>query len=508
MNLATGKQAWLVALGLCLCTWLTYLPWLGRQEFVGTEDFRARIAWEMQSVDHWGVPTYYGRPILTKPPMHYWALGRIFTWTGEMTPLTARLLSLTALAATVGLLGYFGARAGGTQAGWIAGLGYLLAANTLKNGVNAEIDPLFAFFTVAGVLFWGAWCLRPAAGLSGWFYALAVGISSGCAILTKGPAWVVFAFPAVAASWRMGRLPDWKKLFLTCGLTLFVGLSWPIWLWVVDPTLEGAINETASKAVAWDYDAVRKTMLFPLALIGASAPFSLAACWKLNASGRAPLDRYLLYTVCGAFLLLGLSAGKATRYLLPCFSMLVLAAALRLELLQATGRALQWIGRLLLALTPLFMIALFQELGAWGWVSLAGLGLSAYLNTKWGTHHAAICLLTLVLFARLCVTQVYVPYWSTREDSASSVAEKFLPHLRDVSDLAVARLETPRVLEPLARDIVYFDKPKDLIRALQDGEEYSAILINWKREEESPAGYREVEDMRIYGKHLKLFLPE
>lgn len=142
----------LAALLVAALTILAYLPGIGRQEWVGTEDFRARIAAETAEHGDWVVPTYYGTPILTKPPLYYRLLGATLGWSGSHEPGSARLLSLAALAAVAAMIAYAGARAGGPRAGLIAGCGYLIGLNTLKNGVNAEIDPLSAAFAVAAVL--------------------------------------------------------------------------------------------------------------------------------------------------------------------------------------------------------------------------------------------------------------------------------------------------------------------------------------------------------------------
>ncbi|MFQ5749182.1 MAG: ArnT family glycosyltransferase, partial [Planctomycetota bacterium] len=175
----------LQAAALFLLTLLAYLPALGRQEFVGTEDLRARIAGEMLDSGGWAVPRFYGRPILTKPPLAYWALAATFSLTGSRGPAQARLVSVAALAGIVMLLGMAGRAAGGARAGWLAGLGYLLTLNTVKNGVNAEIDPLFSFFVVAGVLAW--WRTHDPAARRPGAWALASGLAMGLAAATKGP---------------------------------------------------------------------------------------------------------------------------------------------------------------------------------------------------------------------------------------------------------------------------------------------------------------------------------
>ncbi|KAA3612708.1 MAG: phospholipid carrier-dependent glycosyltransferase [Planctomycetota bacterium] len=501
-KLSAPLQALLLA-ALCL---LAYLPGLGRQEFVGTEDFRARIAWEMAQSGEALVPTYYGRPILTKPPLHYWLLGRTLDWQGRRDPAAARLLSVLALAATVAMIAAAANRAGGPQAGWLAGLGYLLAANTWKNGANAEIDPLFAAFSVAMVLAW--W--RYLEGLHrnrAWPWALAAGVAGGLAAMAKGPALLPFLVGLGAATWWLRKKPQPGAVLALLLPLLILGLAWPAALQLADPDLEGAIAESAGKAVRWDGKAILKTLLYPLSLIGASLPLSIAAFWRLKNPGRPLLDRYLMATITGAFAMLMLSAGKGTRYLLPCFPLLCLAAALRLELLAASetfGRLIGWFCGLL-ALAGAFWAG--TALPASGMVVLAALVLTGWVLSRRRQAFPLPALILAAVLSRAFFTQVYVPAWEAGEDSLEEAVEALDDLLGEAREVAVARLETPRLLDPLDRRIHYFDKPDDLHQALADGARFPAILLRWKDPKDDPPEYRSIGLVRIYGKTFRVYLP-
>ncbi|TAH34623.1 MAG: hypothetical protein EYC70_16965 [Planctomycetota bacterium] len=508
--------AWRQALALAALAVLAYLPGIGAQEFVGTEDFRARIAAETVASEHPLLPTYYGRPILTKPPLHYWALGGVQELAGTRAPWSARLLSLAALAATVAMSGAAARAAGGPRAGWIAGMGYLLGAYILKNGVNAEIDPLFACFVVGAVLAW--W--QAQGGESGQtgqggtarrcvLYAALAGLLAGLAVLTKGPALVPFAAGAAYATWRCGRKPTWAVVAAAVLTFAPPALLWPLALHQLDPEVRAlAITEGPGMFFAWDGRFLVRTLLFPVTLFCACLPFTVPALLRLRAPGRAALDRYLMAAVGGAFVLLLLNATKSTRYLLPCFPLLVVAGVLRLELLARTGPFVRAVCVLFLLAAAVAFPLTFSTLSFSGALALAALATAATAGFLLARRAPAAALALLLVPARALFTQVYVPRWEAGEDSVRAGVAELAEQLAGARNLGVATLETPRILDPLQKRITYYDHPKDLAEAVRGGARFDALLLGTQEFEHEVPGFAPAGFVRVGDKHVAVLLPE
>lgn len=498
--------AWAQAAALALCTVLAYLPGIGRQEFVGTEDFRARIAAETVESGHWLLPSYYGRPILTKPPLHYWALGGVLHLTGDVAPWSARLLSLAALAATVVLIGLCARRAGGVRAGWLAGLGYLIGANTLKNGVNAEIDPFLALWIVAALLAW--WRALEGERRPSLAWGALAGLCAGLAFLTKSFALLPFLLGAALATLRMERRPVLPAVAAAALPFLPLALLWPLHLRNLDPQLHAAaITEGSELFWNWTSQSLARTLLYPVALAGACLPFTLAAFPQLRAPGRASLDRYLAWVVAGAFALLMLSAGKSTRYLLPCFPLLVTAGVLRLELLGRAEDFLRWVCGLFLLLAAAAVPFLLPVLTPSGTLALATFALASLAGFLVARERAVLALALLPIPARALFTQVYVPSWERTHAIAPSV-DFLRARLAGLDRLGVARWETPRLLDPLHKSVHYYDRRKDLAEALRQGAHYDALLVGEEEVEAALPGYRRAVLLHVNDTSLTLYLPD
>ena len=56
-----------------------------------TEGLRAILGKEMYRTGDWLMPRLYGEPILTKPPLFYWAIATVGSIFGEVTTWSARL---------------------------------------------------------------------------------------------------------------------------------------------------------------------------------------------------------------------------------------------------------------------------------------------------------------------------------------------------------------------------------------------------------------------------------
>jgi 4-amino-4-deoxy-L-arabinose transferase-like glycosyltransferase len=489
--------AGLVAALLCV---LAYLPGLGRQEWVGTEDFRARIAAETAAHGDWTVPTFYGTPILTKPPLAYRLLGATLGAAGEHTPRAARLLGLGALALTAALLAAAGAAAGGWRAGMVAACAHLLALNTIKNGVNAEIDPLFAAFAVAALLAWWRALEKDSAA-----WALLTGGAMALAALTKGMA-VAPVLAAAAGGAVALRVRPRAAVLLAALLPALLGAAaWPAALAQVDPTrLTLAVRERGDFLTGWNAGAVRDTLLLPMTLLVAAFPFSLAAAHRLRQAGRAPLDRFLVGAVIAFALAVLPSATKATRYLLPCLPLLALAGALRLERLGATHRFVRGVALGAGLLAAAALPAVRETLDAAGALTLAGLALAAVAGHYLAPRRPALALALLLLPVRGLQPWVYVPAWEADGQSVAAAAEELRQQTVAVDRLAIVRLESPRLTDASPAVKRFFWSRKDLQAARENGEVFDAVLWGGRLPAPAIPGFAPAAEIHFDGRALPL----
>src|SRR5579864_6930781 len=81
--------SWYAALLVFLLSLAMHLPFLGITPIAGTEGHRIFPAHEMVRSGWWAVPVLFGRPFLTKPPLHMWLIaisewvtghGNVFVW--------------------------------------------------------------------------------------------------------------------------------------------------------------------------------------------------------------------------------------------------------------------------------------------------------------------------------------------------------------------------------------------------------------------------------------------
>jgi len=207
----------------------TLLYRLGDAHFYNTrnESRRARIAQEMIDTGSALVPRLEGIPILTKPPLFYWAV-MLCARGGSITELAARMPSALAgigIAVLVYLIGclLYDRRVGLYAAGMLTGMQFFM-----HYARYAELDSMLAFFVVAAIYCFLKWCRDPEKGLL-WFALFF--IMMGLGMMTKGPFALTFPLiPAVCHLWACGRLRvlPGKALLVGLGLFFVIVLPWPL----------------------------------------------------------------------------------------------------------------------------------------------------------------------------------------------------------------------------------------------------------------------------------------
>lgn len=210
-----------------LCLWIL-LYRLGEPNFyhVRNESRRAQIVREMLRSGNWLIPHLEEEPILTKPPLFYWAAA-LCSRGGTVTEGSVRLPSALAGVGIV-LISMLLARAMfGWRAAWVSGW-VLLTTNFFMHQTRyAELEALLALFTTAATYcFWRA--ATAASGTRRWFCLFYLMLGLG--MMTKGP--FALTFPLIPI---IGFVLLYKKsitivrrdILLPSLLFFIVMLPWP-----------------------------------------------------------------------------------------------------------------------------------------------------------------------------------------------------------------------------------------------------------------------------------------
>ncbi len=189
------------------------------------EGNNSEAAREMLECDNWVVPTFNFELRVDKPVLLYWLQISAYRLFG-IHEWAARLPSALAALVTVLLTYELGRRLFDAGTGLLAGL--VLASTALFCGSAhfANPDALLNVFTVLTFLFFWRSISR---GGRGWF--VLVGISTGLAVLAKGPVGVVLPLAVIALflfSNRRGRLLLDRRQLLGVMAFALVALPWYI----------------------------------------------------------------------------------------------------------------------------------------------------------------------------------------------------------------------------------------------------------------------------------------
>ncbi|HMP15798.1 MAG TPA: glycosyltransferase family 39 protein [Gemmatales bacterium] len=262
-------------------------------ELYRTEGLRAILGKEMYQSGDWIVPRLYGEPILTKPPMFYWAIAATGEVFGEVTTWSARFPS--ALAGFVSLFIVYAAVRGHSGNAWLpflAALALPCSGMWLEKASSAEIDTMLVMWVL------GAWgCFLQVIKQNSqenssllWWIASLLCVAGG--VLTKWTGFLFFyvmAIPLLAWQRQLWRLFHWHHLLAAC-IAMMLVMTW----------LGTVIHELGWEQVCnmlWQEGAPRvlhnknasrqlllETVLHPIKVIGIAAPWSLVALYAWRRS--------------------------------------------------------------------------------------------------------------------------------------------------------------------------------------------------------------------------------
>jgi 4-amino-4-deoxy-L-arabinose transferase-like glycosyltransferase len=185
------------------------------------ESQEALVAWEMVDGGNLVLPRVNGELIPSKPPLYHWMVVAFSGLTGSIDELAARLPSIAAGAATVGIVYAVAAAEWGEVAAAVSAVALATSPEWVKWATTARTDATFAFFVTVAMLVGHRWVRSGRTATLVWLAA-----ASGAATLAKG-----FAGPGlvgIVVFVEVWRRRAWKLLrprALLLGAVVFLVLA-------------------------------------------------------------------------------------------------------------------------------------------------------------------------------------------------------------------------------------------------------------------------------------------
>ncbi|MGD9887934.1 MAG: ArnT family glycosyltransferase [Halothiobacillaceae bacterium] len=342
----TSTQYWL----LFALAAASFVPTLYNVQWTGEEAVYPLMAYEMWQAGEYLKPIMYGSEYW-RPPLFnllIMALSNLIGW--EHMLLASRLISAIATVGSGLLVAWFTSRVSGDRIlGAFAALIFITLGDIFfYNGWLAYSDPLFALFTLAGMLF--GWLAVFERRIS--LFAIA-GVALACAFLTK--ALTAYIFYAVAVLVAAYTTRHWRFLFSMPSIVLnIITLALPfIWFAVMSnnsPQSQGMFDDILSKLVADGVlNYLREFVSFPLHAFTQFLPIAGVVLYvryrkELIIDWSAPLTQAAALIVFINFLPYWLSPQSGMRYILPLYGVsAIFFATVLIHHESASKLALKWI---------------------------------------------------------------------------------------------------------------------------------------------------------------------
>lgn len=279
---------------LLLLSLILFLYGIHQGDLYRTEGLRAIIGKEMYQSGDWLVPRLYGEPILTKPPMFYWAIAGVGSILGEVSVWSARLPAAIAGCFAVLIVYFTLRRYVRNEVALLAACVLPMSMLWLEKASSSEIDTMLVMWVLAA---WSCFLrvMESADTKMEWRWWLVTLLCVAGGVLTKWTSFLFFyamAVPTLLWHRSFWRLFAWPHLL---GATLGVAV---VLAWLLPVTLElGLSNVTA---MLWKEGAPRvlhsqnasghlvlETLAHPFKVLGIAFPWSLLAIYLAVARPRS-----------------------------------------------------------------------------------------------------------------------------------------------------------------------------------------------------------------------------
>ena len=310
---------------------LLYFPSFAADELDDEEGRRALPAREMVESGDFVVPTLWGEPYLSKPPLYFWLVAAASTLTDGVNTASTRLPSVLATILTALLVWWFGKRLAGATTGLTAGALFLVTFSVIEKGSFGELEAVFTLTLFASIA--ALYSASQGSRLALLFTALVL----GAALLTKGPpAFVFFGAAAIAIAISKGEVSFlWSpKLWLPVVVAVALSGTWT-YLLLVRPEVEDAMSkwgEQMSRGGLTDFAKyLKQRMSFVGSVFAGFFPPILIALLALRTDlGRRvfkePAVRFCLVALALGLLFFLVMPGTQSRYVHPLLPLAALVA--------------------------------------------------------------------------------------------------------------------------------------------------------------------------------------
>jgi len=319
------------ALLLAVLGALLYFPSFAADELDDEEGRRALPAREMVESGDFVVPTLWGEPYLSKPPLYFWLVAAASTLTDGVNTASTRLPSVLATILTALLLCWFGRRLAGPTTGLTAGALFLVTFSVIEKGSFGELEAVFTLTVFASVA--ALYCASQGSRLALLLTALAL----GAALLTKGPPALVFfgaAAIAIAVANREKRFLWSLQLWLPVVIAVVISGTWT-YLLLARPEVEDAMSkwgEQMSRGGLTDFAKyLKQRQSFIGSVFAGFFPPILVTLLALRTDlgrrvFREPAFRFCLIALALGLLFFLLVPGTQSRYVHPLLPLAALVA--------------------------------------------------------------------------------------------------------------------------------------------------------------------------------------
>lgn len=305
MSAVPNRQFFWILLALGLFT--AFLEIRRRDVVDANEGQRAAPPAEMLRTGDFIIPTLNEDAYLKKPPLIYWMIAGVYTVTGVISPLTARIPTAITFVALILAVYLYARRSLGEMAARWGALAVMTAPYLVDRGRYAELDtPLTLATFLAIIAFWKACDARN--GRDRTLFTVLSGVALGVGVMLKGPVPFLFLLPGWIA-YLVAASPDrdaWLPRALRwTGVAFGIGVA--VWLLeLVAPSLAHTVSLPIAlllaaglwSVFAWRHGGPSRGQALAVLLCVMGIGLALAAPWAVAVVARKgwPYVNTLIHT--------------------------------------------------------------------------------------------------------------------------------------------------------------------------------------------------------------------
>lgn len=358
-----------IAAGLWAVLWAVLAAYLPL--FPVDETRYLTVAWEMRNSGDYLLPTLNFAPYSHKPPMLFWLINLIWSFSG-LSLNAARIIPLVSSMATLFLTVALAKRMfpERLRVSTFSGLIFMACPAFMIYGIMIMFDFMQAVCVMMAMI--GIWDAYTTKRFKSWLW---VGFAMGLGVLAKGPVILVHTLPVILLfpffmrdRWNGPQLKHWF-----CGLGVAILIAFLMGLaWAIPAAIHGGPKFT--HMIFWEQSAGRMTKSFAHRQpVWFYIPIMMAfilplLCWapfwrstkRIIEKRRDPAITFLLCWTVPVFIIFSMISGKQPHYLIPMLPGVAIMIARFVEE-QDTGSTKIWgVSAIIPAVIGFLFFALIQ----------------------------------------------------------------------------------------------------------------------------------------------------